>query len=182
MSSSIDANTVKNFAPFAKLTPDEAALVAQLLELQVLARGETLFHQGDASETIYLIISGEMEILLQVPNHDDHHLVTLGPGTIFGEVAPLADERRTATATAVSEVNLARLAWSALESGLEHGDRWAVKFLFHTSQVLARRLRAVNDQFAATLAKIDTKSLPNPAHTEDELDSLRRRLLRDWSF
>ena len=182
MTSPIDANAVKGFAPFAKLTSEEAATVAQLLESQTLARGETLFHQGDASDAIYLIIAGEMEILLRVPDHDDHHLVTFGPGTIFGEVAPLADERRTATATAVTEVSLARLAWSALESGLENSDRWAVKFLLHTSQILARRLRAVNDQFAATLAKIDTKALSCPAHTEDELDSLRRRLLRDWSF
>jgi CRP-like cAMP-binding protein len=182
MSSPIDANTVKSFAPFAKLTPEEAALVAQLLEFQTLARGETLFHQGDASETVYLIISGDMQILLQVPNHDDHHLVTLGPGTIFGEVATLADERRTATATALTEVSLARLAWSALESGLENSERWAVKFLLHTSQVLARRLRSVNTEFAATLAQIDCKALPNAAHAEDELDSLRRRLLRDWSF
>jgi len=182
MPSPIDANTVKTFAPFAKLTSEEAALVAQLLELQRLARGETLFRQGDASETIYLIITGEMQILLQVPGHDDHHLVTFGPGTIFGEVAPLANERRTATAAALTEVNLARLAWSALESGLENSAPWAVKFLLHTSQILARRLRAVNDQFAATLAKIDSKSLPNPVHTEDELDRLRQRLLRDWSF
>jgi CRP-like cAMP-binding protein len=182
MTPPIDASTVKSFAPFAKLTSEEADLVAQLLEFQTLARGETLFHQGDASDTIYLIISGDMQILLQVPDHEDHHLVTFGPGTIFGEVAPLADERRTATATALTEVGLARLAWSALESALENSDRWAVKFLLHTSQILARRLRAVNTQFAATLAKIDSKSSPNPAHTEDELESLRRRLLRDWSF
>ena len=182
MTSSIDANAVKGFAAFAKLTLEEAAMVAQLLESQNLARGETLFRQGDASDAIYLIITGEMEILLRVANHDDHHLVTLGSGTIFGEVAPLADECRTATATALTEVSLAKLPWGALESGLENSDRWAVKFLLHTSQVLARRLRAVNDQFAATLAKIDTKALSSPAHTEDELDSLRRRLLKDWSF
>ena len=178
----IDASAVTSFAHFAELTPEEAALVTQLLEPKTLARGETLFRQGDASETIYLIVSGEMEILLHVPNHEDHHLVTLGPGTIFGEVAPLADESRTATAAALTEVSLASLAWSALEHGLENGDRWAVKFLFHTSQILARRLRAVNTEFATTLAKIDLKSLPNSSHTEAELDSLRRRLLRDWSF
>jgi hypothetical protein len=57
-----------------------------------------------------------------------------------------------------------------------------VKFLLHTSEVLARRLRAVNNQFAATLAKIDSKVVNAPAHTEDELDRLRRRLLKDWSF
>jgi CRP-like cAMP-binding protein len=182
MTSPIDANGVKSFAAFAKLTSEEAATVAQLLESQTLARGETLFHQGDASDAIYLIIAGEMEILLRVVNHNDHHLVTLGAGTIFGEVAPLADEHRSATATALTEVSLARLAWSALESGLENGDCWAVKFLLHTSQVMARRLRAVNDQFAATLAKIDAKSTSNNSHTEDELESLRRRLLKDWSF
>jgi len=178
----IDVSTVKSFAPFAKLTSEEAARVAQLLEFQTLVRGETLFHQGDASETIYLIITGDMQILLQVPDHEDHHLVTFGPGTIFGEVAPLADEHRTATATALTEVSLASLAWSALESALENSERWAVKFLFHTSQILARRLRTVNTQFAATLAKIDSKSPSTPTHTEDELDSLRKRLLRDWSF
>jgi len=182
MTSPIDAATVKSFAPFAKLTSEEAALVAQLLEFQTLARGETLFHQGDASDTIYLIISGDMQILLRVPDHDDHHLVTFGPGTIFGEVAPLAEEHRTATATALTEVTLARLAWSALEKGLENSERWAVKFLLHTAEILARRLRAVNNRFAATLAKIDAKVVSAPAHTEDELDSLRRRLLRDWSF
>jgi CRP-like cAMP-binding protein len=181
MKSPLDADAVKGFAPFAKLTSEEAALVAKLLEPQTLARGQTLFRQGDASETVYLIITGEMEILLQVPDHDDHHLVTFGPGTIFGEVAPLADEHRTATATALTEVSVASLPWSALEAALENSERWAVKFLFHTAQILARRLRTVNTQFAATLAKIDSKALPT-AHAEDELDSLRRRLMKDWSF
>jgi SulP family sulfate permease len=182
MTSPIDAAAVKNYAPFAELTLEEAASVAQLLEFQTLARGETLFRQGDASDTIYMIDSGEMEILLQVPGHDDHHLVTFGPGAIFGEVAPLAGERRTATATALTEVSLARLAWGAVESALKKGDRWAGKFLYFTAQTLARRLRAVDTQLAATLAKIDSKSLPTTAHAEDELDSLRKRLLRDWSF
>jgi hypothetical protein len=78
MTSPIDATAVKELRALRESSPPKKPpLVAQLLESQTLARGETLFHQGDASDTIYLIISGEMEILLRVPDHDDHHLVYL---------------------------------------------------------------------------------------------------------
>ena len=182
MTSTFDAASVKSFAPFEALTSEEASAVARLLEVQSLPKGEVLFREGDASDTIYMIASGEMDISIKVPNHDDHHLVTFGSGAIFGEVAPLAGERRSATVKALTDVTLARLPWATLESALKSGETWASKFLLGTAKTLARRLRIVDSQLASMLAQIDACAPERMIKTEDELDRLRTRLLQEWSF
>jgi CRP-like cAMP-binding protein len=48
-----------------------------------------------------LIESGTAEVV-----HDGNHLADLGPGDFFGEIALLAEHRRTATVTATSDLRI----------------------------------------------------------------------------
>src|SRR5438046_2949224 len=74
--------------------------LAQVVELAVprtFAGGEVVFREGDASDTCYVIRSGHARAVLE---HQDGRSITLaqfGPGEIFGELAMLGDEPRSAT-------------------------------------------------------------------------------------
>ena len=67
-----------------------------------LQPGETLFREGDAPTTAFLIESGEIAISAR-RDDTDVHLAQLGPGDIVGEMAVIDDSPRTATALAVVE-------------------------------------------------------------------------------
>lgn len=62
-------------------------------------KGETIFREGHSGQYAYIVKSGRVEISIM---RDGLKVVltTVGPGKCFGEMAPLLDEPRSATATA----------------------------------------------------------------------------------
>ena len=65
-----------------------------------LDAGQTLFEQGSRGQLIYLVESGEIRIERDRPDHGTDLLATLGPGEHFGEMGPLFDLPRSASARA----------------------------------------------------------------------------------
>ena len=66
--------------------------------------GEVLFNQGDAGETAYVILSGEVDILLNMGTDKEKQIARLGQDEPVGEIALLATLPRTAAARAFSGV------------------------------------------------------------------------------
>lgn len=64
--------------------------------------GEVIFNEGDPSNTVYLIISGTVEISTQ-KGVKKIVLATQQKNTIFGEINIIDGKRRSATATATSD-------------------------------------------------------------------------------
>jgi putative ABC transport system ATP-binding protein len=65
-----------------------------------LAAGDTLFHQGEPSDLVYLVESGEIDILRVHVDGSEELLTTVGPGNYFGEIGPMLGLARSATARA----------------------------------------------------------------------------------
>ena len=65
----------------------------------VLEAGEVLFRQGDPSDLVYVVRSGQIEILRETGSGEEH-VVMIGPGDYFGELGPMLNLPRSATARA----------------------------------------------------------------------------------
>lgn len=65
----------------------------------VLEAGEVLFRQGDPSDLVYVVRSGQIEILRETDSGEEH-VVMIGPGDYFGELGPMLNLPRSATARA----------------------------------------------------------------------------------
>ncbi len=91
-------------------TPDEVLLqVAPLLEEKLTEPGEAVIAKGDLGDCMYILVDGEMRV------HDgERTLNILGPGAVFGEIAVLDAEPRTASVTAHSEAQLLKLSQEGL--------------------------------------------------------------------
>lgn len=93
---------------FANLPVDVLKAVAQRLLVQFVPKGELVFHEGDAGDALYLVESGEIEMVssgLRGPRGGEA-LGRIGPGGAFGEMALLTGLARTASARAVRDTNL----------------------------------------------------------------------------
>lgn len=89
---------------FARTPEDVLADVAALAEEVSFKAGETIFEKGDAGESLYVIVQGEVKV------HDgDLDLKHLGDKTVFGELAVLDPEPRSASITALKDSHLLRL-------------------------------------------------------------------------
>ncbi|HET6344044.1 MAG TPA: cyclic nucleotide-binding domain-containing protein, partial [Myxococcota bacterium] len=96
-------------SPIFGCLPAEArrALVAQF-EVRRFEAGSTIVEEGDTSDCVYIIKAGAAEIST-ARGGPRTVLNTIGPGTLFGEVAALRQIPRTARVTATTEVEALEL-------------------------------------------------------------------------
>ena len=84
------------------------AIAGQLVERR-FATSETIFQEGDFSRDLYLIASGQVDIVQQ-RGDSRHTLVTLADGDYFGDMAIFEERPRSAGAVAASDARLLMLS------------------------------------------------------------------------
>lgn len=85
------------------------------LEWVLLRRGETLFHEGDPADSLYVIVSGLLRAV--VTNEDGQEVVVneLGRGDTVGEMGAITGEARSAAVYAVRDSELCKFSKAAFE-------------------------------------------------------------------
>jgi CRP/FNR family transcriptional regulator, cyclic AMP receptor protein len=113
-------------------TPDRilAALASALDEVSFFD-GDTLMREGAVEDWLFVIVEGEVEV-----TRSDRR-VTLGPGSVVGELAVLDPQPRSATVTALSQALTFRLRREAFQQAVETQPEIAVGVITE----LVRRLR-----------------------------------------
>jgi small-conductance mechanosensitive channel/CRP-like cAMP-binding protein len=87
--------------------------IAASTRVHFYSKGETILRHGDAGDSMFVVDSGTASV--RFPDDSDrgwHEVAQLGPGTLFGEMALLTGEARTADVVALTDV-------TALEIGKE---------------------------------------------------------------
>ena len=108
-----DASEVPGTALRAEhLTDLERSLTRVALEA-----GEVLYREGDAGDSLYVVVAGRVRLLAGVPGAEQA-IRDLGPGELVGEAALLTGEPRTATVIAVRDTELYRLSSASAEHSL----------------------------------------------------------------
>lgn len=94
---------------------DETTLLelARRSEIVTIPGGKYVFHRGDASDEMYLLASGAVYVLAE-GGEREKVVDELGSGSLFGEIAMLAGERRSASIRTATASMLVRIPRSAL--------------------------------------------------------------------
>jgi voltage-gated potassium channel len=87
----------------ARLDAGRIAEIAELLSPETVPPRFTIIRRGEAGDSIYFIVSGDVEV--DLPGGTSH----LGPGHFFGEVALIEQTDRQATVTSLTDCQLMRL-------------------------------------------------------------------------
>ncbi|MEO6350416.1 MAG: Crp/Fnr family transcriptional regulator [Candidatus Limnocylindrales bacterium] len=75
--------------------------LANRLRRRRFRRNEVIFHQGDPGDSLHVVASGAVKIVLPSAEGEEAIIATLRPGDFFGELAILDGAPRSATATAL---------------------------------------------------------------------------------
>jgi uncharacterized membrane protein len=102
----VDAALLTGVKLFEMLDDDERRVLADVVEVQELATGATLFRAGDAGDALYVVRSGQVELYVKDNVGQKIVLSIAGPGDVFGELALLDAGPRTATAMALEDSEL----------------------------------------------------------------------------
>ncbi len=105
--------------------------------------GTRIFDKGDAATSLYLILTGRVEIFnMNLSGNDSTHktLAELKSGEIFGEMSLILQRTRTASAKAGDDVMLFEVSEKLLESDYE----MMAKIWKNIAVILAKRLEEAN--------------------------------------
>src|SRR5215469_1399378 len=122
---------------FADLGPDELQRLATLCHTEHLTTGEMLFQKGDAGDALYGVRRGQIRIETGATDGSRLTLNFMGSGDLFGEVAVLDGQARTADAAAGEATELFVLRREDFLHFLEREPKVAIKII----QLLCQRIR-----------------------------------------
>jgi CRP-like cAMP-binding protein len=152
---------------FDALSDEEARALAARATVQDFYAGETVLHQGDPGDSLYIIDDGGVEVVVSRDGHRER-VAELGPRDFLGEMALLTGEARTATVVALRPTRFFVIDREAFRDTLLGNPDIAERI----SETLARR-RA---ELEATHAELDRVVAASP-------DEAKRQILsRIWDF
>jgi CRP/FNR family transcriptional regulator len=129
---------------FAALGEDDLRRVADVAVPRSFVAGEVVFHEGDKSNTCYVVRSGHARAVREHPDGRSLTLAHFGPGDIFGELAMFDDERRSATVETLEPMEAIAVLGGDMRRLLGEYPDIAVKLIV----ALGRRLRDTNERLA----------------------------------
>ncbi len=86
---------------FAGANDEMLQSLANGMRRRKFRRNEVIFHQGDPGDSLHIVASGAVKILLPSAEGEEAIIATLRPGDFFGELALLDGATRSATAAAL---------------------------------------------------------------------------------
>ena len=126
-------------------------------------KGDIIFHQGDKGDCAYIIEKGSIEVFL---NDDgiESSVSQLGVGEIFGEMAIIDSNPRSASVRASEDCLLSLISKEQLNSRISEADS-IVKLLMH---ILLKRIRLETYKRCRGKKKVEPKPSPTQAKQDAE--------------
>ena len=127
------------------LTDAECAVVRTLLVRRTFSPGEVVIEEGSLDRDLFLMSLGTVSVKVDLPGQDrQRRLASFSAGTVFGEVALLDREPRSATVTADEEAVCYVLSEDAFHALVREHHAIAIKLLTNLGRELSHRVRRAN--------------------------------------
>ncbi|MBF0291254.1 MAG: cyclic nucleotide-binding domain-containing protein [Nitrospinae bacterium] len=133
---------------FDQLDSDEIDMLSRHIFHRQVSAGTTLCKEGSAGDSLFYIINGRIEIKKESVDGRQAILARFGKGSSVGEMSLVEDSPRSATATAIEDVEILILTRSGFETLLTTHPQIGVKVLRNVAKSLSKRLRFTSGRFA----------------------------------
>jgi len=156
----------------SNLPRNELDYLAATLQVVNLESGEVLFREGEPGESLFIILEGQLEVLLALGTPDERQLGAFGPGEFIGEMSLLIPGRaRTASIRATQASRLWKMTHSDFDGLLIRQPKLAYTIVqtltkrldtttmlsFHDLQEKNRQLQQAYDELKAAQLQIIEK-------------------------
>ncbi|MCE5272856.1 cyclic nucleotide-binding domain-containing protein [bacterium] len=123
---------------FSDFTEEELSLLLECAQPIDFDPGDFIFKEGDIGVHFYVILEGRVEIRKE---KSGRLLATLGQGKVFGEMAVLENQLRSAAAISATSIRLIAIEGRRLMEDYPH---LTVKLLRNLARELSDKLREAN--------------------------------------
>ncbi len=122
---------------FRGISPEDVGKIFSKGTTMVMEKDNVIFYQGTTGNQMFVILTGKVSLY-----DDKKHLVDLRTGDMFGEMALINSEPRSATAVAAETSQLFILSEDIFQRLMT--KRVAIRMLLNIIGTLSHRLRDMN--------------------------------------
>jgi CRP-like cAMP-binding protein len=176
---SFAVDALRRCALFTDVREEALGDVARQLRRRRFRKGEVIFHQGDPGESLHVVASGAVKIVLPSPEGEEAIIATLRPGDFFGELALLDDAPRSATAVALEASETLALPRAVFRELLDRDPRLRDALLAGLAHELRRLTTHVEELHFLDLAGRLASHLARQAR---DADPTAREVRLDWPY
>jgi CRP-like cAMP-binding protein len=159
----IGPTELRNIGLFGALSDDVLDYLSTLLTVETPPAGATLFREGEDASAMFVVISGEVEVLKKSKRNMEARVAVLGPGDWFGEMSIVDIQPRSATVRALAPSRLLRVSSADLDALYRHDLRSYAIIILNLARELSRRLRVADGILADLISNVMDQYLTRPA-------------------
>ena len=147
---SVSTLLLRNVPLFAVLPESQLNLLTSMVTRKTFSRGTTIITAGGPTDSLYIVISGRLKVMMSDDEGREVILAILGSNEFFGEMSLVDDSPRSASVVAIEACELLSLAKRDFNKCLEDNFEMAMTVM----RGLVKRLREA-DQKIGSLALMD---------------------------
>lgn len=141
---------LENIPLFEGLPQEDLRAISSHAVTKSFAKNTVIMHEGDESDSLYVILSGRVKIFLSDEEGKEVILSAQGPGEYFGELALIDEAPRSASVMTLEDCKLSIVSKRDFESCLVRYPAIALQVI----KGLTKRLRNLTDN-VKSLALMD---------------------------
>ena len=150
MATMVSTAVLKAVPLFASFPDDQLRLLTPVITRRSLPRSTTVMASGDPTDSLYIVLSGRLKVMMSDAEGKEVILSILGPGEFFGEMGLIDDEPRSATVVTIEPCELLSIAKRDFKKSLAENFDMNMAVM----RGLVRRLREA-DRKIGSLALLD---------------------------
>lgn len=129
------------------ISEDECGVLTEIFELQKLASGEILLHEGAQDDTLYIVIDGDILVTRNAGGDEYVTLHHLRAGDIAGAMGFVDSSNHSATLRAAEDSHVLTLHRDTLESMVDQHPQLVYKIMKMIIRSVHQTLLRMNQQF-----------------------------------
>jgi CRP/FNR family cyclic AMP-dependent transcriptional regulator len=110
MAGPVSTAVLKTVPLFASLAEEQLRMLTTMLTRKSTPRSTTIMAGGDPTDSLYIVLSGRLKVMMSDSEGKEVILAILGPGEFFGEIGLIDDEPRSATVVTIEPCELLSIA------------------------------------------------------------------------
>ncbi len=150
MATTVSTAVLKAVPLFASFPEDQLRVLATTVMRKSAPRSNTIMAGGDPTDSLYIVLSGRLKVMMSDSDGKEVILSILGPGEFFGEMGLIDEEPRSASVVTIEPCELLQLAKRDFNKCLAENFEMAMAVM----RGLVRRLREA-DRKIGSLALLD---------------------------
>jgi CRP/FNR family cyclic AMP-dependent transcriptional regulator len=135
---------------FSGCQEEQLRILASMVTRRSVPRGTLVLNAGDQTDSLYIVLSGRLKVLMSDSDGKEVILSILGPGEFFGEMGLIDDSPRSASVLAIEPCELLSISKRDFKTCLAQNFEMAMAVM----KGLVRRLREA-DRKIGSLALLD---------------------------